>query len=352
MASIAYADVRSRELQPIDARDICTKVTLVIAGRPSGREMERAHVLDGSNTAYTHYPVPISVTVEADEHATYHAHKVFQLPDGTNPFLDPTDPIIPDPSAYGVEDASVLRDGDPDTSVTIPIDGTFYANASSMALVSVRNSASHGDEPRLVGWRIMYSLHVSAEHEATALREPFIWSDLWVEFGPPIIATRYFWDLPYTPGQADVTDLWATAHVDARSNLSATQTLDRFYVSIYGVLGQLVVTHFYPLVLNTPYLEAIARSHLRLPASTPSRVTVAGVVPLEDEHTIVGWPGGDLVISVARQTYARDETIIEVEQKSAPRGLAASTAEAASIRRQREELARTTDLYGLRMAPR
>lgn len=346
MANIAYANVRSRELQPIDARDICTKVTLVVAGRPSGREATRVMVRDDTDTAYTHYPSPIVVEVEADEHTTYYAHKVVQLPDGVNPFLDPTDSAIPDPNHVDVGLAPALRDGDPDTNVTIDVDATVAASS----IAQIVSAKAVDDTGEFVGFRIMYSFNASGEHDD--LQRPVLSGERWVGVGGTrFMAAWSWWELPFSTGQADVTDLWATAHPDARGS-SDGQTLDRFEIHLRGVLGEAIITHFYPLVLNTDHLENIARSHLKLPAATPSRVTVAGVVPLEAEHTIVGWPGGDLVIPVARQTYGRDETIIEVEQKSAPRGIASTTLEAASIRAQREAQARARDLYGLRMAPR
>lgn len=352
MASIPYADVRSRELQPIDARDICTKVTLVVAGRPSGREPYRQTTRAADNTVFTHYPVPLTVSVEADDHAVYHAHKVVQLPDGTNPFLDPTDAAIPDPIVMGGVGASpTLRDGDPDTSVTVTVNDALHTSDQSTAALVVYTGAADG-AAEMFGFRIMYSFNVSGEHEATAMRSPSIFGEKRIDSGAGIVVSHYFWELPYTQAETTVTDLWATIHADARANPTPTTRLDRYSVLVNGVQGSLVITHFYPLVLNTEYLESVARSHLRLPASAPSRITVSGLVPLEDTHTIVGWPGGDLVIPVARQTFVRDETIIEVEQRSAPRGLAASTAEAASIRAQREAQARARDLYAVRMAGR
>src|SRR5690606_2104087 len=137
----------------------------------------------------------------------------------------------------------------------------------------------------------------------------------------------------------EVTDLYLVRPPDARNadendaNFAGLTYRGSTSLTTFENTGEAEVHHFYPLLLNVPLLEDIAKRQIRLPAPTPRRVTVAGYVPPDREHTIVGWPGGDYTAVVAQHQYDLGRTVIDFEQAGAPVGLPAEAIEAARERR-------------------
>lgn len=362
MATINASDILDRRPLPIDARDICTKVTLVIAGRPSGEAANIENVALGESLTYdpktglgsleyqnvTHYPRPVVFEYEADEHSTYAAHKVFQLPADAYPFLPPTDSSIPDPedSSIATTNAPLLRDGDPETGYPVNL------SSSNPFWIEYYMSSSDG-APRIVGWRVMYWMEF-----ITLVDKPphiqFSTRSGRADGETADVVTRVMWAVPPTHDGAEVVvaDLWATCHADARQIVEANDGLIRDTLSwrrLSGTTGQMAwrLIHFYPLVLDEDYLEEIAKAHIRLPASSPERVTVRGVIPIEESHDV---DGDELV--VARQTYQDGVTIIDFEQAGSPVGVASEAFEAERVRLIREATARASSLYPLTMGER
>src|SRR5690606_9544589 len=94
-------DHRLPERLPVDAQDVVTKVTLVVAGNRAGADpgMLIAYNTDDPLTieTVTYCPWPITFEYEAPEHATLGCARAFALPEGVDPFLPPDDDGVPEP---------------------------------------------------------------------------------------------------------------------------------------------------------------------------------------------------------------------------------------------------------------
>jgi hypothetical protein len=335
MAVIPIADVITTERLPIDAQDIVTKVRLVIAGNRAGADPDRL-VCRAADDVDVGTPVdylawPITFEYEAPEHAAYRAERSFALPEGVDPFLPPTDTGIPEPvllnNFTNPGDPSAIRDGDPATFAEFT--GTTSSNNSVIFYPHIVGA---------YGFRIRYEL--------TTAR--------------PASSNGIFYDVNIVVVANPAADYdraaYALAHIDLRDTVGdpaeaymvlpplAHLAPENGPVAPVGDITGLVrlgffvgvescrIYAFYPLVLNEPLLEDIAKANVRLPAQNPTRVTVTGVVPPDREHTITGWPGGDFTAPVAQQQYELGRTIIDFEQAGAPTGLPAEAVEAARER--------------------
>lgn len=321
MAVIAYSDVITTERLPIDAQDTITKVRLVIAGGIAGRDPTNLGVVNiASSEATTYFPNPITYEYEHADHATIGAERSFALPEGIDPFLPPTDASIPEPTGANWTNAgspSAVRDGDPATYATLTSLGTG-------------GSLTYAYDASFLGFRIKYKA------EAT---QGFL-----TVLGAAGRANGYQVSSRHWLESEDVAEAYFVLPHDARNEAVNTSGLSGSAIQQWAVVAgsahtTLEVYEFYPLVLNEALLEDIAVAQLRLPAQTPKRVTVRGYVPPDREHTITGWPGGDLVATVAQHQYELGRTIIDLEQAGAPVGLPAESIEAArertaSVRRE------------------
>jgi hypothetical protein len=336
MAIIPIADVITTERLPIDAQDIVTKVRLVIAGNRAGREPWTEYTATApdeapiTNTYVTPFPAPVAFEYEAPEHATYRVERSFALPEGFDPFLPPTDTSIPEPGVTNFSnpgDPSAVRDGDP----------TTYAENTSSGTCLITYFGEDLEGLPAFGFRVRYALAPS-----TALRERWRVVRAFNTFLsasnlPVVISTRQY-ALAEGSGLESVSEEYAVTLYDARGlpiNHEDPGLIQRFSTQLnvqFTDAGTARVFQFYPLVLDVDLLEDVAKANVRLPAQNPTRVTVAGVVPPDREHTITGWPGGDFTAPVAQQQYELGRTIIDFEQAGAPTGLPAEAVEAARER--------------------
>lgn len=373
MATIPMSDVLDHQLLPIDAQDVVTKVRLVIAGNRAGREPSRVHVYglpSSANETFTgvdYLAWPITYEYEAAEHAIYGATRTVDLPASTDPFLRPDDEGIPEPSLVigftNPGSPSAIRDGDPMT----------YAEFSGGDLAT--GSIGYENVPGLCGFKLRHSLTFSDTSFTGLFR-----ASVSLVVGPwavlPNGVTRIdrkfgavvnIISLPAT-GSSEHDDLYVVLPPDARNAPENVEGMDPPLewggqpVTIQHMVGSINlsvirpaswrVTHFYPLILNEALLEDIAKSNIRLPASTPRRVTVAGYVAPDRTHTIVGWPGGDYTGVVAQYQYELGRTVIDFEQAGAPVGLPAEAIEAARERRVAIDRAVQDATYAVRMGER
>lgn len=359
MAVIPYSDVIDRQLLPVDAQDIVTKVRLVIAGDMAG-QAPTTFVTDSGAAGQSdrdrvdYVPLPLTFEYEAPEHATYGAEKSFALPSGMNPFLPPTDERIPEPRFTNFDnpgDPSAVRDGDP---------ATFAEYTGGVASIDYPSAQGAG----IVGYRLRYDLVTSSTTTTyvQAAITPVVMNPLFddlpsfVPMATGAIVAALVNPLP--PSEAPTEQymvLPPTAHWSA-DNSAVTPIVGRGFgkMTLFASLNvtSMRVYAFYPLILNEDLLEDIARAQVRLPALLPQRVTVRGYVSPDREHTITGWPGGDYTGVVAQHQYDLGRTVIDFEQAGSPVGLPAEAIEAARERRQAIEGTVQVANYNLMMGSR
>lgn len=359
MAVISYADVIDRQLLPVDSQEIVTRVRLVIAGDIAGASPTTLTADAGAqgqsqSERVDYVPMPIVFEFEAPEHAIYGAERSFALPSGLNPFLPPTDPLVPEPAVVNFDNPgspSAVRDGDP---------STFATFTGAGAVIDYTSAEGQG----VVGYRLRYTLETSGvtHTRVQAALTPVVMNPLFdgvpafVPFAPgalvvasvnPLAAaeaqTEQYMVLPPMAGWSP--DNAAVTPIDGRGFGKMTLIAD------LNVTAMLVYA-FYPLILNEPLLEEIARAQVRLPAQLPQRVTVRGYVSPDREHTIIGWPGGDYTGVVAQHQYELGRTIIDFEQAGSPAGLPAEAIEAARERKQAIDGTVAVANYNLMMGSR
>ena len=364
MATIPYADVLSTERLPVDAQDIITKVRLVIIGTPGGnRDADRISVHYGETDLGTpspdheyveHAPLPLVYEYEAPEHPQYRCERAFALPEGFNPFLPPTDASIPDPVAVGMSTPSAVRDGDPIT----------YSEGSSTPEAQQNSQLSYslGSAFKVAGYKLRYAL--TTDPVFRDLNRIAITSNIHVVEGvspaDQRVDARQAHTLLSTDGIDAPEDLHAFALHDARgsnTNYESAVTSRTHVLAIrVAVTGSESFTfrvhEYYPLILNEPLLEDVAKSNIRLPAANPARVTVRGYVAPDREHTITGWPGGDFTGAVAQHQYDLGRTVIDFEQAGSPVGLPAEAIESARERAHATLAAISSANYALKMGER
>lgn len=358
MATIPFADVIDRKLMPVDAQNVVTRVRLVVAGDLAGKTPETLQVVrlwdtrEESNTE-SYAPEPITYVYTAPEHALYGAERSFALPSGVNPFLLPTDLLIPEPTVDptwvnpGVP--SAVRDGDPFT----------YAETTGSGIARIQYPSVPGVS--WVGWRLVYEY--AATPPLVGPRISVFYGRSWPDGpgGPGSRARHLVWEsgeLPETPPEQEAgMDLYAVVPPDVRFNqvnnvdVFSGPLESRITLRAWGE-QDIRVYAFYPLGLNEVLLESIARAQVRLPGLVPSRVTVRGYVPPDRTHTITGWPGGDYTGRVAQHQYELGATVIDLEQAGSPVGLPAEAMEAARERQTAVDNDILTANYNLKMGSR
>jgi len=342
VAIIPYADVQNAERLPIDAQDVATRIRLVIAGTPGGtRDPARnatltRETIPGPYETEQYFAVPAVYEYTSPEHSTYGCTRSLALPEGINPFLDPASAGIPEPfqitefSNPGTP--SAIRDGDAST----------YAQATLDAGQAIIDYTAAGATPATnwCGYKLRYVWtsggSIGAEH-LRRVQTNFSRMDP-VETGAQRLQALRSHTLSPAPTLADLRDEYALSMQDARAlpvnrDGETLNAITSVTFSVFSFESSVIRVHeFYPLVMNTELLEGIARANVRLPAGTPQRVTVTGVIPPDREHTITGWPGGDFTGVVAQHQYELGRTVIDFEQAGAPTGLPAEAVEAARER--------------------
>lgn len=335
MATIPMSDVIDWQPLPIDSQDIATKIHLLVSGQPAGavpRVIESSvYETDGSTitnkAVLSHSFVPVVHTYTAPEHAAYGCERLVNIPEGTNPFIAPADLPIDDPEvdSVGVEE---VRDGNPETYCEVTVED--HANWL----------LRYDPYEHMVGFRAMYAFTRENQVVTTPLHDAQIRMLHRSSESVDRVDVSRLWELTPTASVEDLTEAFAVANYDARSldvykaGQARAAFLDMVLIPASGAryTGVLRVYHFYPLVLDTAVLDDVAKSHVRLPASTPRRVSVRGYVAPEREHTITGWPGGDFTGAVAQHQYELGRTVIDFEQAAAPVGMAFESVEAERAR--------------------
>lgn len=347
MAVIDYADVITTERLPIDAQDLATRVQLVVAGNLAGWTPRQAFARIDSGGAVEPMTIvqrPITHVFEHAEHATLGVVKSLGLPEGMDPFLPPTDAGVGEPySTTGLTNAgspSAIRDGDPATYAVSDLSGTSQV---------VWRQWLTSPNQRIYGFRLVHTFTKDGAGSTYALDSApglvTIIQRSHRSVSDPVEA-RYYWPIQPTEDHDSPMDAYAVVPFDARGhadNNAGETIIDYSYLDLTVLQqsggGELRIHAFYPLILNEALLDGIAEAQARVPAQTPKRVTVRGYVPPDAEHTITGWPGGDLTAAVAQHQYELGRTIIDLEQAGAPVGLPAEAIEAArertaSVRRE------------------
>lgn len=358
MAVIQYSRVIDRQLLPVDAQDVVTRVRLVVAGDVAGdiAEVHQATSAPDGGETRPYAPIPIVHEYTAPEHSVYNATRAFALPSGVNPFLPPTAPEIPEPTVSGFDNPgspSVVRDGDPLTSAD------WLLGVGSTGFITYGSVAGH----RMHGFRLMYTLQqdgVGGVYPGLGTHVRVRVGDRFAVGGDPDSGTvRAFAVSPALTPVELPTELYGVA---PEASFTALGNRNGTVVVPFGAtavelrvdmnVSAMQVIHFYPLMLDEVLLEDIARAQIRLPAQLPQRVTVRGYVSPDREHTIVGWPGGDYTGVVAQHQYELGRTIIDFEQAGSPAGLPAEAIEAARERKQAIDGTVAVANYNLMMGSR
>jgi len=355
MATIAYADVLKHTPLPIDAQDIVSRVRIVVAGSRAGKEPSSyrsayAAASGGGEQAVTYLQLPWVHEYADASDATYRCTRSFALPDGVEAWLDPTDSGIPEPTlATGVTNPgspSAIRDGDAGT----------YAQNTGSGLVQLEYSLSgYG---YALGFYLRYEASFAGGGPIAFFAGPGGVMLTQLNSGFPRFLTQGSYDCVPT---SSPVEMYAVLPWDARGlsenggsgigSLTTTITL-LFDAGSFASAGDLKVYEFYPLMLDTTLLNGIAKQNIKLPASTPQRVTINGYVAPDKSHTITGWPGGDYTGAVAKQTYGGGETIIDFEQKGSPAGITQEQAQASSYNAQAQRARIAAANYPVRLGER
>jgi len=357
MATIPYADVIDRQLLPVDAQNVVTTVRLVVAGNVAGdiAEVHQQAETPGGAETRSYTPWPIVFEYAAPEHSLYGVTRSFALPAGLDPFLPPTSVLIAEPSVSGFNNPgspSAVRDGDAATS------------AEWTAGLGVAGNIRYGLTTReVVGFRLTYTLEV----QGAGLFWPGfgnharVWVGVrYVIAGVPSSGLVHAWAVSPSLSPVELPqDLYGVA---PRAAWAAPGNGGGTIIRPYGApvlelrvdtnTAAMSVFEFYPLILNETLLLDIAKAQVRLPAQTPTRVTVRGVIPPDRQHTITGWPGGDFTGTVAQVQYDLGKTVIDFEQAGAPVGLPAEAMEAARERQGAIRAQVAAAGYALKMGER
>lgn len=350
MATIPYVSIIHSERLPIDAQDIVTKARIVVAGNRAGVEPRR--VTARTDESVTYVPWPIVVSYEAPEHAALGAERSFSLPEGVNPFLAPTDPLIPEPVLVdGMSNPgspSAIRDGDPITYAEFT---ASPGDTATLSYVGVEDAC---------GFLLRYSLATSGSSVFSNELKTHVTLQLVPH--PSFETVRYgfvsFGSHDQLPDADDPAEVYMVAPPLAQvapensPPVPITSFVGNCSLRVFDNTVECLVYHFYPLVLNRPLLEGIAQAQIRLPALNPQRITVAGYVAPDRSHTITGWPGGDFTGVVAQHQYELGRTVIDFEQAGAPAGLPAEAIEAARERTVAVNTAVSSAGYSVKMGQR
>lgn len=341
---IPYSRVEEHSLLPIDAEDVVTKVRLVVAGNHAGAEPKwlTSYATDDSLTIDTvdYFASPIQHIYEAPEHATFGSERAFALEEGVNPFHQPQNALVPEPdSVIGFTNPgspSAIRDGDPATYADLVNAGGIIEYPFTEDVVGFRLKYTLSGTPTIGTNRVAISLSPRASGARSYGRV-----SAGIELAESVDPTEVEMVLPPHANWALENGAVEAPHAGIFGS-----------VGLYAADVTLRVFDFYPLRLNRPLLEAIAKADVRLPASAPRRVTVSGFVAPGRVHTLVGWPGGDYSAQVSQYQYQGGQTVIDFEQTGPPIGVEAELMEAERARRTavRGEIRRAG--YGLMMGER
>src|SRR5690606_33680281 len=251
-------------------------------GNQAGREPSESYTALTTDTPWTyvdHFPEPITYEYTAPQHATYGATRSFGLPEGINPFLDPTDPLIPEPIATGIVnpgDPSAVRDGDPLTYVEWE---GGPSDTAALAFHLMTDSVAR----LCAGFRFKYALTGTTAHPKHQNISTLQYHEVPFAGTLHILTQRNFL-LSTTEAIDKPIDLYAVSPWDARgvagnhiSPVYSKRTIIGLTINLVQD-AKLRVYEFYPLILNEALLEDIAKSNIRLPAQVPQRVTVRGYV--------------------------------------------------------------------------
>ena len=250
---------------PLDAQDIATAVTVVVAGQ---NQNEPDEVESNAGTVSQLYRMTAQATYEHELHDTYHAHTSAELSPGVEPFE----------SRYA-----------PDTNIFANGDNAWDGDLSTFAYNSLDNS-EHIIEydvslpaRRVMGIRIVYrctippgDARIAVEYRTAADR--FIRAR-WglIQSSSNQVLEAIF--LP--PFDQDYNE----AIVGLRVPLDTLSGEGADTVRIYDIQ---------PLILDEDMVKDMAASKVKLPAQVPREITVHGIVEPAKQVTITGAPGGDI----------------------------------------------------------
>jgi hypothetical protein len=309
--------------RPTDAENIATKVTLVIAGSPAGREAELAQFYDFAPppsgryqytfTAYEYAARPITYSFEHPLHEVYQAEKVLALPEGVSPFMAPSvaaeyvfthggEPIgNPNDWFYAnnVTNAANVYDDDPTTFAVIPQNTAGWIRWR-FHLVDWDNEPLN--DRLLYGIRAVYSgafsqsgfgmptdPHVMYEDLSGTLEAP---NSVFSSDNDTGSVLRAYWALRSTPIGEDGADedsfdsMYAVLPPSAQfdnvnreapfiTNASKQLAIMRIS-SAQNQQGDARIYYFYPLVLDAEYLNEVCIANLDLPSMTPGEAVLKG----------------------------------------------------------------------------
>lgn len=345
MAIITYDRVVDYDRLPIDAQDVVTRARIVVAAQPTGENRTSlAALMNGRSVPYL--PSPIVVEYTAPQHSLFEAERSFELPSGIDPFLPPTHPSIPNPAASGFSDANNVRDGNPETYAALTGSG---ARELSFNVLPDPNAI-------VVGYRLAASVERVGD-QGDVLGTPPVYAHVRLRRTtgvPPSDLSGTTHAMHELSSSLETAESYAIVPPAQNNELDDSVIAHRHSTVAVGVnaladVPSMHVYEFYPLVLNVPLLQGIAKAQIRLPASNPRRVVVRGYLPPGDRvHTIKGWPGGDYTGVVARQSYVDGNTVVDFEQAGAPLGLSQEAVEAERVRLNRtKDLIRTANYPNL-----
>jgi hypothetical protein len=344
MASIPYANVIDRRAAAVDAQDVVTEARIVIAGDYQGNAatatVQRDPTGGGASEFGDVYPWPIvhARIPDTSANTTYRAQRSFKLPENVNPFKAEADSVNLDNEGthVNISNSTNAYDGDAATAAT---------NTAAGAATYILNYINHGISTTIgEAWGLVLRYTLDEIDDTGFATPPFVRLTHFANFDAlqaddiysaiyevPLVVT----DEPrniYMVGPRDARA--STINLGTPAEFNGFDTEIRVFANCPNI-GGFQIHSVHGLVLDTDVLDGIADAQVKIPAVNPKEVTVDYHVPIEAEHTITGWPGGDLTADVARQKYVEGTTVIEFEQSR--RSLGVSLLEREEARRVRQE---------------
>lgn len=310
--------------RPVDADDIVTKVTFVIAGSPAGRvpdaESNRDWLDTGTPSRYgdltphhfEYVRAPITFSYEHELHAYYQAERVFGLPEGINPFLEPeaaatrlgwVPPYWPSGlMTNGFTDLENIYDDDP-TTFAYPTHNAAWVYWRTVAEQDASNILFKGFRLVYTGTLTNTLDRITRVTAALAVMEPKA-----AYYGNP----NQWWYLRNLEYATELETVYHLRSVPADGFAEDSEPFESFYsvwppsahfyninrpldsqvrgagadiwFQLEGNLNSSDVEafrlfHFYPLILDEDVLTLTAKANIRVPRSMPGDAILKGYSP-------------------------------------------------------------------------
>jgi hypothetical protein len=311
-----YLQIRASELlnflfRPVISEDVVTKVNIVVAGAPAGRTPDYQFAANwdppsagGRTHTMAHYeyvPLPIVFSYEDPLHAVFRAEKSFALPEGINPFLEPSLAMTEAGTELTNSAAWVnldnIFDEDATTYASLPAGSSAFLQIATRIIDDSPGRDLIAEQP-MVGFRVVYAglffpdVFQDYSGERSANR---------VDFKLQITDQMFSGTLQSQSHLTEVLASYALQSVEVQSgglgfysvwNPSAQfdvvnhpdgrpiyHSVNGMLLSVKDTVSEVRLYYFYPLVMNAELLTEIARANLRIPRALPGDAIVRGYSP-------------------------------------------------------------------------